>query len=261
MRQGCLHAARFGAEAVPADQWVEPDDPAAPLSQAPHLGGEPVGLAGVVAVRDDHDRGARIDHPPRVPAIERGQAVADAGAATDALRHQAQSIDRPGDVAVAQRRRHMRQPRVKDERLGLAEGIDDPVQEAHEKRGVEVHRAGSIEQDDEPQRLRLAAAPDQIERRSALRHAAMDGAADVEPPSTPAGLLAANEPRPHRPRQARRQRVHLGDLVRIDDVADVRRSQALRARGAFAPSARIGVVVTVGARTPLDLVGETVRRL
>src|SRR6266545_1469648 len=127
MRQRRLHAACFGAKALPADKRVEPDDPPASLPQAPHLGGEPLGLAGVVAVRHDHDRGARIDHAPRMPAIERRQALADAGAAADALRHQPQAVDRARDVAVAQRRRHMRQPGMEDEGLRLAECIDDAM--------------------------------------------------------------------------------------------------------------------------------------
>ena len=68
---------------------------------------EPLGLAGVVAVGDDHDSGARIDHAARVPAIEGGEALADPRAAADALRHQRQLVDGAGDVAVAQRaRRH-----------------------------------------------------------------------------------------------------------------------------------------------------------
>src|SRR5262245_744032 len=134
----------------------------------------------------------------------------------------------------------MRKPGVEDERLGFAEGVDHAMQEAHEERRVEIHRTRGVEQHYEPQRLYLAAAPDQIERRPALRHVAMDGAADVEPLSAPARLLAANEPRPHRPRQALGQRVHLGDLVRIDDVADVYAPKIFGARRAFAPPAGIG---------------------
>ena len=48
--QGRLHAARLRAVVPPADQRVEPDDAAAAPAQAPHLGAEPLRLAGVVAV-------------------------------------------------------------------------------------------------------------------------------------------------------------------------------------------------------------------
>jgi hypothetical protein len=48
-------------------------------SQAPHLPSELFGLAGVVAVRDDHHSRARIDHAARVPTIESREALTDAG--------------------------------------------------------------------------------------------------------------------------------------------------------------------------------------
>src|SRR5262245_32013736 len=102
MRQRRLHAARLRAEALPADERIEPYDAPASLPQPSHLRGEQLGLAGIVAVGDDHDRGARIYDASRVPAVERRQALADARAAADALRHQPQPIDRAGDVAVAQ---------------------------------------------------------------------------------------------------------------------------------------------------------------
>ena len=81
------------------------------------------------------------------------------------------------------------------------------MQEAHEERGVEAHRAGGIEQDHEPQRLDLAPAPDEIDRRAAMGDAAMDGAAQVEPPAAPAHLLAAHQPRPHRTGEPRGERM------------------------------------------------------
>src|SRR5262245_21397676 len=130
VRQRGAHAARRRLIIAPADERIEPDDAAAAAAQAPHLGGEALRFAGVVAVGDDHDCGARIDDAGRVPAIERGEAVADARAAANALRHQRQPVDRARHVAVAQPGRDMRQPGVEHERLRLAEGIDHAVQEA-----------------------------------------------------------------------------------------------------------------------------------
>ncbi len=101
------------------------------------------------------------------------------------------------DVAVAQRRRDMREAGVEDEGFRLAESVDDAVQEAHEERGVEAHRAGGVEEHDEAERLPLAPPPEKIDGRSAVRHAAMDGAADVETSAAPAHLLAADEPGAH----------------------------------------------------------------
>src|SRR5215813_9297177 len=99
-----LHPARPWAVIPPADQRIEPDDAPAAPAQAPHLLGEPLRLAGVVAIGHDHDRGARIDHAARVPAVEGREALADAGAAADPLRHQRELVHRTGDVAVAQGR-------------------------------------------------------------------------------------------------------------------------------------------------------------
>ena len=218
---------------------------------------EPLGLAGVVAVGDDHHGGARIDHAPRVPAIEGGEALADAGAAADALRHQREPVDRARHVAVAQRRRDMREPRVEHEGLGLAEGIDHAVQEAHEERGVEAHRAGGVEQHDQPQRLDLAPPPDEIDRRAAMRDAAVDGAAQVEPPPAPARLLAAHQPRPHGAGEPRGERVA---PARSSSGSTMwRRSvvgEVLGARGAFAAAAAVGRRRRRRAVAPLDMVGQ-----
>ncbi len=91
----------------------------------------------------------------------------------------------------------MRKPGMEHERLRFAEGVHHAMQEADEERGVKVHRTRSVEQNDEAQRLDLAAAPGQLYRRAAVRDVAMDGAPQVEPPPAPTDLLAANEPRAH----------------------------------------------------------------
>src|SRR6202161_4098269 len=141
-----LHAARLRRVIAPADQRIEPDDFPATPAQPAHLLAELARLAGIVAVGDDHQRGARIDDAPRMPAIEGGEAFADPGAAADALRHQRQLLDGARHIAVTQRRRHMGEAGVKDERFGFAKRIDHAVQEADEKTGVEAHRARGIEQ-------------------------------------------------------------------------------------------------------------------
>src|SRR5262245_43414937 len=106
----------------------------------------------------------------------------------------------------------MREPGVEDESLRLAKRIDDAVQEADEERGVEAHRAGRIEQDDQAQRLDLATAPCEFHRRSTMRYVAVDGAAQVEAPPVPAPLLAANESRAHGQCKPHRQLVDLRDI-------------------------------------------------
>src|SRR5580700_2955722 len=124
-----LHAARLRRVIAPADQRIEPDDFSATPPQPAHLLAELARFAGVVAVGDDHQRGARIDDAPRMPAIEGGEAFADPRAAADALRHQRQPLHRARHVAVAQRRRHMGEAGVKDKGFGFAEGVDHTVQE------------------------------------------------------------------------------------------------------------------------------------
>src|SRR3984957_5993490 len=88
-----LHAARLRGVIAPADQRIEPDDFSAAPPQPAHLFAELARHAGVVAVGDDHQRGARIDDAAGVPAIEGGETFADPGAAADALRHQRQLLD------------------------------------------------------------------------------------------------------------------------------------------------------------------------
>src|ERR1700684_560011 len=106
----------------------------------------------------------------------------------------------------------MREPRVEDESLGFAEAVDDTVQKADEKCGVEAHRAGGVEQDDEPQRLDLAAAPGKLDQRGAVGYGAMNGAAEVEAAPMAASLLATNQPRPHGAGKPRRERVRRRDV-------------------------------------------------
>ena len=152
----------------------------------------------------------------------------------------------------------MGEPGVEDEGFRLAEGVDHAVQEAHEEGGVEAHRAGGVEQDDQPQRLVLAAAPDEIDRRAAMRDAAVDGAAQIEPAAAPAHPLAPHQPRAHDARQPLGQRMRLRDVGGIDDVAQIGAGEVLEARGAFALAAAVagGIAVLVA---PLDVVGQARR--
>jgi hypothetical protein len=64
-----------------AEQGIEPYQAArAPAERRQRLG-QQLGLAGVVAVADDDDAGARMDQPRTRVAIEVGKAFADARAA------------------------------------------------------------------------------------------------------------------------------------------------------------------------------------
>ena len=134
----------------------------------------------------------------------------------------------------------MRQPGMKHEGFGFAEGIDHPVQETHEEGGVEIHRARGIKQHDEPQRLDLTPPPGEVDRRAAVADIAVDGAAQVESTSMPAHLLAPHQPCTHRAREPRRQRVRACDIGGIGDVAQIGGEEVVDAGGAFAPAASFG---------------------
>src|SRR5579862_393995 len=256
-----LHAARGRRIVAPADQRIEPDDLFAAPAQPTHRRGKFFGRAGVVAVGDDHHRGARVDDAPCVPAIEGGEAFADPGAAADALRHQRQLFDGARHVAVAQRRRDVRQAGVKHEGFRLAKSVDHAVQETHEERGIEAHGARGVEQHDEPQRLYLAAAPCQIEQRAAVRDIAVNSAAQVEPPAAAANLLAANEPRAHDASEPCSKRVGRGDVLGFDDVAQVGGPQRFGARGALAAAAVAGCAFAAAVGAPLDMIRQPKRFL
>ena len=150
---------------------------------------------------------------------------------------------------------------VEDERLGLAEAVDHAVQEAHEERGVEAHRAGGVEQDDEAQRFYLSSPPGEIDRRAAVRDAAMDGAAQIEPATAPPDAFAAHQTRAHDAGKPRGERVRCRNVVGIDDVAEIGGAQGFDARGAFAATAAVGRRRFVLIAAPLDMIGKSERLL
>jgi len=154
----------------------------------------------------------------------------------------------------------MGEPCVEHEGLCLAEGIDHAVQEANEERGVKAHRAGGIEQHDQPQRLDLAAPPGEINERATVRNIAMNGAAQIDPPPAAADFLAADQTGAHDAGEPCRQRVGRRNVVRINDVAQIGAGQRFNARRAFAAAAavrrRFAAVIA-----PLHMIGKTERLL
>src|SRR5262245_56688860 len=100
MRQRGLDAGGLRRVALPSRHRVEPDNAAAAPRQRRHLAAEQCGIAGLVAVGNDHHAGARMDHAGGVPAVEGLQALADPGAAAGALRHHGEAVERTGGVAL-----------------------------------------------------------------------------------------------------------------------------------------------------------------
>ena len=180
-----------------------------------------------------------MDDALRVDAIERRQALADFRAAADAGRHQREPVEGARRIALSERGGNMREPRMKQERLGFAKDLRDGVQEAGEERDVGFHRAGRVEQGDESERLDLAPAEFEVERFAAMRDAEPDRRAQVEPSAAPARALAAREPRPHHPRETFGQLRGLGALPIPYECRDVLPGHRLLRRRASMPPAAI----------------------
>src|SRR5262245_18779932 len=226
-----LHALRDRRIALPPEHRVEPDDaPAAPL-ELPHFRGKGRRRARVVTIGDDHNAGARMNDARGMPAVEGSEAFADARAAAGTLRQQREPLKRAADVLFAQRRRDVGETRMEQEGVGLSEMVKHAVDEAHEHAGVQAHGARDIEQDHEPQRLWLPAAPHQVDRHTAVADVATHAAPQVEAGALCARALAPGEPPAHLAGEARRQGVGLGNGFRVGDLAEVRFGEMLGARG------------------------------
>src|SRR5262249_5590554 len=116
---------------------------------------------------------------------------------------------------------------MEDKGLALAERCNNAVQEADEERGVGIHRARRVEQNDKAERLVLAPTPSEGDRRSPVRDAAMDRAPKIEPPPAPARAGTTHEADAHCAREASSERVDRRQLVRIGDRANILLSQCL----------------------------------
>ena len=174
-----------------------------------------------------------MDHARGVPAVEGLQALADPGAAAGALRHDREPVERARGVLLLHRVGDMGEPGVEQERLGLAKLVEHAVDEAQEHAGVHAHRAGGVEQHDEPQRLFLALPLDEVDRHAAMADIAVNGPAQIEPVAAPPRQIAPRQPRAHRPRQPRGGVMRLLDLRGIGQLAEIHLGQIVGARGAF----------------------------
>src|SRR5215470_8956266 len=118
----------------------------------------------------------------------------------------------------------MRETRMKQECVRLAEVVEHAVHEAHEDAGIEAHGARDVEQDHQSQWFLLAAAPHEIDRHSTAADIATDGAAYVEASSLALCALAPGEPRAHLSGKPRCERVGFRDGLGVGDSAEVRLS-------------------------------------
>src|SRR6202167_37952 len=151
-----LNTARFGRVTLPSHHRVEPDNAAAAAAEGRHLATEQRGVAGLIAIRNDHHAGARMNHACGMPAIESLQALADSGAATGALGHDREAIECAAGVPFFHGIRDVSQSRVEQECFGLAKFVEHTVDEAQKDAGIHAHRTGRVEQNHEPQGFLLA---------------------------------------------------------------------------------------------------------
>src|SRR5262249_25477789 len=117
-------------------------------------------------------------------------------------------------------------------------------------------RARRVEQHDQAERPDLAAAPDNVDRRAAMRHAAMNGTPQIEPPSAAADLLAAHQPGAHDPGEPPGQRVRLCNVGRIDDMTEVGPGETVVTRRALAPAATVRVPLPAFAALDMSRLAE-----
>src|SRR5208337_2934367 len=114
-----LHAARLGRIVLPAEHRIQPCDAAAAPAQEMHFSSELGWFTGVVAIRDDHDSGSRMNHAAGMPAVESGKTVSYPRAAAHAGRDERETLHSTCHIFFAQRRRDMYEPCVENKGLGL----------------------------------------------------------------------------------------------------------------------------------------------
>ena len=189
-----------------------------------------------------------MDDAARVPAIEAGEALADLGASPDPLRHQGETIERSRRIALAQSGRDMGEARVKQEGLRLSERKRDRVYEPHKETRIRLHRAGSVEENDEAQGLRLAPPERQIEGLAAMPNIAADRRAQIKTPAARTDPIAPRQPNSHALRKPLGQHNGCGHFLRAAKLAYVLGGERfVRGRPALASAPfRRPVLRTVG---------------
>src|SRR5262249_59228852 len=114
--------------------------------------------------------------------------------------------------------------------------------------------ARGVEQNDEAQRLDLAASPSEVHGRSAMRYIAMDRTPQVEPPPAPADLLAANQLRAHDARKSLGQRMGARHVGGIGDMAEIPGCQVFKTGRALPPPAAIRHRFSIPPFTTLHMI-------
>src|SRR4029077_4394208 len=133
----------------------------------------------------------------------------------------------------------MGKPGMEDKGFRFAESIDHAMQEADEKSCVKAHGAGRVEQENEPQRLDLAAEQGEFHQRAPMRDISMNGPAQIETSSAPADALTPHQTGSHRARKTRCEGMCSRTFGGVHNVTQIGTCEVLEARSALALAAAI----------------------
>src|SRR5262249_46485914 len=95
----------------------------------------------------------------------------------------------------------------------------------------------------------------EIQQRAAMRDISVNGAAQIEAPSTTADAFATHQPRPHHPRQPRRKRVGLRDIGHVHDMTQVSARKVLEPGRALTLAASVSCLVS-NVMTSFGMIGK-----
>src|SRR5262245_50027950 len=122
-----------------------------------------------------------MNHAAGMTTIEGLEGRADPRAAASALGHHRQTIEGARGILFLHRVGDMGELRVEEEGLSLSEFVQHAVDKPKKDAGIQAHRAGRVEQDDEPEWLFLASALHKVERHAAMTNVVAGRAAQIEP--------------------------------------------------------------------------------
>src|SRR5436190_12290193 len=258
-RQRRRHPARQRLVGRVAEERVEPDDAAGAAFDAEELPGQELGLARVPAVgQDDHDR-APV-HESRPFPVDLGERLADFRPARPVAHLGEPTEDLPVG-APAQMVGDTCEARREGERLDPAEDVLEREEKLEQEAAVQVHRAGYVAEQDEPDLLALPLAVAQLDQVPA-REVGPERPPEVDAPAPPHGPSTAREAMREPPRDLDRKPEDLVELVGAEGrkvLADERLAVARRRHAERL--ARVPCLLPLAPRLQREALALLARRL
>ena len=150
---------------VKTQQRVEPQQTAAMPAQPVQLMRQFRRLAGIQPVGDQQHHGAPAHQTARVLAAQRGQRLAELGAACEVLYGQTGASQHLVGIGDAHRRRQVGQTGAERKHVALAQAVGSAMQKSQQQARVALHRTRHVHQHQQRQRLM---APLQTRQRQQL---------------------------------------------------------------------------------------------